>query len=163
VLILCRYLEVNYTLGNVGGGQLSANMMLEPPGSPISHDRIWREARVCLVRIWGSEYPAAEILDDLENYRGLDLLQECQKLKMTTWMLGTSATADAIPEHEKECLWRSMEILGKVRLTHTELLEQWLICVRISTTYWSLPEQYQTPVAVGSSGQCTTLHLITTQ
>lgn len=42
-------------------------------------DDLFRAGRSALPEIWGSIYPAEELLDDLENYRALELMHESIK------------------------------------------------------------------------------------
>lgn len=103
----------------MNGGQLSFDLLSLPPDSPLAYDRIWESARVCLPKLWGSEYPHEEILDDVENYRGLNFLHEVQKLKLSIWRLGLIQGQGTRMDHSKQSLWARSEEIREVRLSHT--------------------------------------------
>lgn len=104
-------------LGSMKGGQLSSYLMSVPANSPVLFNTLFEEARVCVAQIWGDAYPVEEILDDVENYRPLKFLNECQILKLQVWELGILSRRDrAIFEDMKET-WTRIEHLGEVSST----------------------------------------------
>ena len=55
-------------------------------GNPALHpDHLHRCARLWGRCYWGEQYPDLEILDDIENYRGLELLHQGIGLRYKTW------------------------------------------------------------------------------
>lgn len=57
-------------------------------GNPALHpDHLYRCARLWGRCFWGEQYPDQEILDDLENYRGLELVHKGMSLFHITWKL----------------------------------------------------------------------------
>lgn len=113
-----RYLDVHLALSNLNGGQLCLDLMSVPRDSPLSYDRIWEAARVCLPKLWGGEYPAEEILDDVENYRGLSFLQAGQKLKLSVWQLVVAAGKGDDVKESRQRLQKRIEQIGDVRHHH---------------------------------------------
>ena len=101
-------------LGNMDGGQLSLDLLSAPAESPIAYDHIFEQARRCLPKIWGSEYPVESLLDDVENYRGLSFLHACQKLKLSIWKLGIAAAQGKPVSDSKMRLWYRIEDTGEV-------------------------------------------------
>ena len=98
----------------MNGGQLSLDLLSMPPDSPLAYDRIWESARVCLPKLWGAKYPAEEILDDVENYRGLSFLFAGQKLQVHVWRLGVAQGQGKLVEDSKKALWKKIEEVGEV-------------------------------------------------
>jgi hypothetical protein len=107
-------MDVGLALGNYSGGQLSFDLLSLPPDSPLSYDRIWEQARLCLPKLWGDEYPYDQILDDAENYRGLSFLHTAQKLKLSIWRLGIAQEQGKYVEQSRHRLWLRLEETGKV-------------------------------------------------
>ncbi|KAL2817065.1 Rh-like protein/ammonium transporter [Aspergillus cavernicola] len=55
-------------------------------GNPALHpDRLYRCARLWGRCFWGKQYPEQEVSDDIENYRGLELLHAGMTLRYRTW------------------------------------------------------------------------------
>ncbi|KAL4928632.1 Rh-like protein/ammonium transporter [Aspergillus undulatus] len=55
-------------------------------GNPALHpDRLYRCARLWGRCFWGREYPDQEVSDDIENYRGLELLHAGMTLRYRIW------------------------------------------------------------------------------
>lgn len=107
--------DVILALGNLnGGGHLSLDLLSAPAKSPIAYDQLFEQARRCLPKIWGSEYPIEELLDDVENYRGLSFLTVCQKLKLSIWKFGVAKAQEKPVEGSAEGLWRRIEETGDV-------------------------------------------------
>lgn len=100
----------------MNGGHLSLDLLSAPTQSPIAYDQVFEQARRCLPKIWGSEYPVEELLDDVENYRGLSFLTVCQKLKLSIWKLGVAAAQGTVADESKERLWKRIEDTGEVRV-----------------------------------------------
>ena len=108
------YLDVGLVLGNMSGGQLSLDLLSLPPDSPLAYDRIWESARLCLPKVWGAEYPHEEILDDVENYRGLSFLHQVQKLKLSVWRLGLVQGQGKRMDESRQRLWVRIEEMEQV-------------------------------------------------
>jgi len=103
-------------LGGMGGGHLTTDLMNAPAESPVCYSRLFEESRVCVPQLWGSEYPAEELLDDIENYRPLKFLHACQELKLSVWRLGLGGTpmGDQAPRPNSRNLWREIVQVGEV-------------------------------------------------
>jgi hypothetical protein len=114
LLLFILYLDVGLALGNLSGGQLSFDLLSLPADSPLSYDRIWEAGRLCLPKLWGSAYPHEEILDDVENYRGLSFLHAAQKLKLSIWRLGIAKEHGKDIEESRKRLWIRIEETRKV-------------------------------------------------
>ncbi|KAI9373344.1 Rh-like protein/ammonium transporter [Aspergillus egyptiacus] len=55
-------------------------------GNPALHpDRLYRCARLWGRCFWGKQYPEQEVSDDIENYRGLELLHVAMILRYRIW------------------------------------------------------------------------------
>lgn len=116
------YDDVILALGNMNGGHLSLDLMAAPAKSPIAYEQIFEQARRCLPKVWGSEYPVEELLDDVENYRGLSFLTMCQTLKLSIWKLGLAKARGMVVDESKEQLWRRIEETGEVSARSSLLL-----------------------------------------
>ena len=103
-------------LGGLNGGQLSLDLLSAPAESPVAYDQIFEQARRCLPKVWGSDYPVEELLDDMENYRGLLFLTACQKLKISAWRIGKAAGEGKSVEDSKAELWSRIQDTGEVIL-----------------------------------------------
>lgn len=101
-------------LGGLGDGRLSMDLINEPLESPVSFDRLFDEARVCVPQLWGSDYPIEELIDDIENYRPLKFLYACQKLKLRVWKTGKAVVSGAQEVVSTGVLWKDIEQLGQV-------------------------------------------------
>lgn len=101
-------------LGGQGDGKLSMYLMDEPSNSPISFDRLFEEVRVCVPQLWGAEYPAEELLDDIENYRPLKFLYSCQALKLRIWKTGRTIIQGEDHIDGGNELWEDITQLGQV-------------------------------------------------
>jgi len=102
----------------MNGGHLSLDLLSAPTQSPIAYDQVFEQARRCLPKIWGAEYPVEELLDDVENYRGLSFLNICQKLKLSIWKLGVAAAQGGLVVDGKAQLWKRIEETGEVIVLH---------------------------------------------
>lgn len=98
----------------MNGGRLSLDLLSAPADSPVANDHLFEGARKCLPKIWGSDYPAEQLLDDVENYRGLYFLNTCQKLKLSVWRLGIAAGQGCAITEGKTWLWSKIQEAGDV-------------------------------------------------
>lgn len=101
----------------MNGGELSLDLLKAPAVSPVAYDQVFEQARRCLPKIWGPEYPIEELMDDVENYRGLSFLTVCQKLKLSVWKLGIAAARGHLVDESKMRLWNRIEETGEVSRT----------------------------------------------
>ncbi|CAG7954649.1 unnamed protein product [Penicillium olsonii] len=85
----------------------SLNDWVVQSGNPALHpDHLYRCARLWGRCFWGEQYPDEEVLDDIENYRALELLHAGFCLRHKTWkVLVESAAGTAAP---KESLLREI-------------------------------------------------------
>lgn len=120
-------MDVGLALGNLNGGQLSLDLLSLPSESPLFYDRVWESARLCLPKLWGADYPHEEILDDVENYRGLSFLHAVQKLKLSIWKLGITGEQGQPMQAIRQRLWDRIEEIQKVR---------WRVEGRRTSTDW---------------------------
>ena len=72
-------------------------------GNPaLQPDHLYRCARLWGRCFWGEQYPDEEVLDDIENYRALELLHVGFCLRHRTWKVlvesaaGTAESAEAL-------------------------------------------------------------------
>lgn len=100
-------------LGSMNGGRLSSYLMSVPAESPVFFNTIFEEARVCVAQLWGTAYPVEELLDDMENYRPLKFLNECQILKLRVWELGIASRRDQVEFEIMDETWTRIEHLGE--------------------------------------------------
>jgi hypothetical protein len=110
-------LDTTLALSNLGGGQLMQDLL--QADSHINQDRLFQEARTCLPRIWGSGYPAEQLLDDIENYRPLSLIQACFKLKTEVCSIGITSGRMAVDQSDLDRLWQKIETAGQVMSSRT--------------------------------------------
>ena len=116
-------MDVYFALGNINGGRLWMDLFSEAADSPISHDRLFHNARSCLPKLWGAQYPTSELLDDLENYRPLHFLHVCQKPKLGILNLANTSNSGPGEENGRQQLWKQIREIGEVRhLGPTEYL-----------------------------------------
>jgi hypothetical protein len=108
------HFDANFALSNRRGGYLFHSLLTAPLSSGINREQLFEESRTCLPRIWGSDYPEEEILDDFENYRGLSLLQIAMKLKVEVWRLGVAVRQGIAEIESMGRLWRKIENVEKV-------------------------------------------------
>jgi hypothetical protein len=109
-----RLLDTSLALGNLHGGDLAHHLLSQRADSHMHQDRLFQEARTCLPRIWGAEYPPEQLLDDIENYRPLSLLQACEKLKVDLWNLGITSKSVSVEQSDLDRLWQKIETAGQV-------------------------------------------------
>lgn len=81
----------------------SLNDYVTQSGNPaLQPDHLHRCARLWGRCFWGEQYPDEEVLDDIENYRALELLHDGFCLRHRTWKAlvdsaaGTADSADVI-------------------------------------------------------------------
>ncbi|EXJ79542.1 hypothetical protein A1O3_07821 [Capronia epimyces CBS 606.96] len=114
LLYFISLVDTSLALGNLRGGELTQDLLSLRADSHLHQDRLFQEARTCLPRIWGANYPPEQLLDDLENYRPLSLLQACEKLKIELWSLGITSTNAAVDQRDLDLLWQKIETAGQV-------------------------------------------------
>jgi hypothetical protein len=116
-LISNSIVDTHLALGNLGVGQLTQDLL--QADSHLHQDRLFQEARTCLPRMWGSEYPAEQLLDDLENYRPLSFLQACAKLKVEVWTLSMGFRRTTVDQRSLDQLWQKVKLDGQVMSSRT--------------------------------------------
>ncbi|KAM0425748.1 hypothetical protein ACHAPT_008996 [Fusarium lateritium] len=104
------YLDADSATGNVHGGQLCMDFSSREASDYISHERLFLSGRSILPKIWGDDYPVAETLDDLENYRPLRLYHLCQGAKLELLRLARSTTASDNVSLQR--LWQHIQNFG---------------------------------------------------
>ncbi|KIW19111.1 hypothetical protein PV08_03403 [Exophiala spinifera] len=111
LLYFISMVDTNLALGNLGVGQLTQDLL--KADSHLHQDRLFQAARTCLPRMWGPEYPAEQLLDDLENYRPLSFMQACAKLKVEVWTLGKALRSVAVDQSSLDQLWQKIKRDGE--------------------------------------------------
>lgn len=91
------------------------DLLSEGVDSPISHDRLFYDARSMFLKLWGAEYPETEVWDDIENFRPLYFFHLCQKSKLIFLNLTTASRFEGTDKRRYEDLWKRLEDLGEVR------------------------------------------------
>jgi hypothetical protein len=99
---------------NSQAGKLSLDLLLAPPTQSVSADRLFEEARVCLPKIYGSEYPVQEFMDDIENYRALSLLHKSQRIKLEVLSLGIASREVPVDKRMMSQLGDQIQRMGQV-------------------------------------------------
>jgi hypothetical protein len=122
ILLPASHFDANFVLSNRREGYLYQSLLTAPPSSGINREQLFEESRTCLPRIWGSEYPEEQILDDFENYRGLSLLQIAMKLKVDVWRLGVAVRQGMADDDSMERLWAQIQNVEKVIICISMLL-----------------------------------------
>ncbi|KAL4946745.1 hypothetical protein BDV06DRAFT_208403 [Aspergillus oleicola] len=69
----------------MGGTESLYEYVLESGNLAIHPDRLYRCARLWGRCFWGRQYPDQEVSDDIENYRGLELLHAGMTLRYKIW------------------------------------------------------------------------------
>lgn len=88
-------------------------------GNPALHpDYLHKCARLWGRCFWGSQYPDQEVLDDVENHRGLELLHEGMGLRYKTWQLVVDPTASS---YTTESLFTEMMGIRDVSRLHADM------------------------------------------
>jgi hypothetical protein len=86
-----RYIDAS--CGPIGLTE-SLNDYVEQSGNPaLQPDHLHRCARLWGRCFWGKQYPDEEVLDDIENYRALELLHAGFLLRHKTWKALTESAA----------------------------------------------------------------------
>ncbi|KAJ9645413.1 hypothetical protein H2204_000992 [Knufia peltigerae] len=111
LLYFISIVDTHLALGNLGVGQLTQELL--QADSHLHQDRLFQEARTCLPRMWGPEYPAEQLLDDLENYRPLSFIQACAKLKVEVWNLGLALRGLTVNQSSLDQLWQKIKHNGQ--------------------------------------------------
>lgn len=91
------------------------DLLSEAVDSPVSHDRLFYDARSMFLKLWGAEYPETEVWDDIENFRPLYFFHLCQKSKLNFLNLTTASRFEGTDKRGYEDLWKRLEDLGEVR------------------------------------------------
>lgn len=117
MLIRQSYLDVMLAMASMSRGQLASYLMSAPINSPVNFNNLFEDARVCVPQLWGPAYPVEELLDDVQNYRPLKFLGECQELKLVTWEVGVLARRGYVEPQRIESLWTKIQHLEEVGLT----------------------------------------------
>ncbi|EXJ90894.1 hypothetical protein A1O1_04000 [Capronia coronata CBS 617.96] len=112
LLFVTSFHDINLAMSNVNAGQLALDLFTAPPSAQISQDHLFDEARVCLPKIYGSAYPVEEYMDDIENYRALNLINKCQKLKLAILSLGIASKDGPIEQTAVKSIAAQIENLG---------------------------------------------------
>ncbi|KAJ5710610.1 hypothetical protein N7488_004766 [Penicillium malachiteum] len=99
----------------------------------LDMDQVFRETRNVHSTIWGQEYPAEEIVDDMSVYRPLALYHECNKFKskMIRVFQGSKSFIDHPISHK--ALHDELEQIGKPSglifrcedVSYTQAILQW--------------------------------------
>jgi len=103
----------------VGGQGLSSQSLLSQISQsslPLMNlERIYLNARIAGRRCWGEEYPADEVLDDLENYRALDVYHHTFVLRSRIWQLAMARYEGRECTDTPESLMKEINEIGEVR------------------------------------------------
>ncbi|KAJ5653415.1 hypothetical protein N7490_000418 [Penicillium lividum] len=77
-------------------------------------DKVFRETRNVHSTLWGQEYPAEEIVDDMSVFRPLELYHECNKFKSK--MIRVFRESNSLTNHpvSHKALYDELEQIGKV-------------------------------------------------
>ncbi|BDD60022.1 hypothetical protein MAP00_005189 [Monascus purpureus] len=117
ILLWISYLDV------IGGqGLCSRSLMTRMSESAVPQLKIellYRKSRLAGRHIWAGEYPENEVLDDIENYRPLELLHLNNLLRSRIWQLGVSRSEGQQTEDSPEML---MEDLTKIADKYQDIL-----------------------------------------
>ncbi|KAL4963762.1 Rh-like protein/ammonium transporter [Aspergillus stella-maris] len=82
-LLWILYIDASSRL--MGGTESLYEYVLESGNPAIHPDRLYRCARLWGRCFWGTQYPDQEVSDDIENYRGLELLHSGMTLRYKIW------------------------------------------------------------------------------
>jgi hypothetical protein len=83
----------------------------------LDMDQVFRETRNVHSTLWGQEYPADEIIDDMSVFRPLELYHECNKFKSKMLRVFQEAKSSINDSVSHEALHNELEQIGKVRST----------------------------------------------
>lgn len=106
-----RYVDI--TCLPMGTTESLFDYVLQAQNSSLDPDRLYRCARLWGRCYWGKQYPDKEVADDMENYRGLELLHEGMMLRYKLWKAfldGSDSTG-----HGSESLFAEMMAVRDVR------------------------------------------------
>ncbi|EXJ73475.1 uncharacterized protein A1O5_03236 [Cladophialophora psammophila CBS 110553] len=112
LLYYISYMDIYLAFSSMAGGRLWMDLLSEDADSPVSYDGLFYSARSCLPKLWGTQYPISELLDDLENYRPLHFLHLCQKPKLSILNLATSSDMGRSDRAGRQQLWKELTKLG---------------------------------------------------
>ncbi|KAL3454400.1 Rh-like protein/ammonium transporter [Aspergillus insuetus] len=79
------------------------DFVLQSGNQSLHPDRLYRCARLWGRCFWGQQYPEPEVSDDIENYRGLELLHTSMNLRHKIWQAFTDDPAET--EHQAKLVW----------------------------------------------------------
>ncbi|EAW06834.1 uncharacterized protein ACLA_085290 [Aspergillus clavatus NRRL 1] len=97
-LLWILYIDVNCRSVGVTGSLYDYVLQ---SGNPALHpDQLHRCARLWGRCFWGKRYPDQEVSDDMENYRGLELLHEAICLRYKIWQVLVGHPASAMASAE---------------------------------------------------------------
>lgn len=136
------HFDANFALSNQRGGFLFHSLLTAPPSSGINREYLFEESRTCLPRIWGSDYPEEEILDDFENYRALSLLQIAVKLKVEVWRLGVAVRQGIADRESMGRVWRKIENVEKVSLSMSILFACTSQISNLTTSFLTVKQDF---------------------
>ncbi|KAJ6129277.1 transcriptional regulator family: Fungal Specific TF [Penicillium capsulatum] len=92
-LLWTLYIDAN--CGPMGLTESLNDYVLESSNPALKPDHLHRCARLWGRCYWGEQYPDQEVLDDIENYRALELLNIGFTLRHRTWKVLVDSGADA--------------------------------------------------------------------
>lgn len=90
-----RYIEI--ICHPMGLDESLYDILLGSGNSDLHPDSLHRCARIWARCLWGEQYPDSQVMDDMENYRALELLHHSFLMRNKIWQLalGTSSTASS--------------------------------------------------------------------
>ncbi|KAF3401945.1 hypothetical protein F1880_009953 [Penicillium rolfsii] len=80
----------------------------------IDMDQVFRETRNAHSILWGQDYPAEEIIDDMSVFRPLELYHECNKFKCKMIRVLRVSTPFIGPPVSHQALRDELEYIGKI-------------------------------------------------
>lgn len=83
----------------------------------LDMDQVFRETRNVHSTLWGQEYPAEEIVDDMSVFRPLELYHECNKFKSKMIRVFRESRSFINDPVSHKALHDELEQIGKVRPT----------------------------------------------
>jgi len=95
----------------------SLNDYVAQSGNPaLQPDHLHRCARLWGRCFWGEQYPDEEVLDDIENYRALELLHAGFLLRHKTWKVLVESAAGTVESTKP--LFREILAIREVSAAH---------------------------------------------
>lgn len=88
--------------------------MSESAVPQLKIELLYRKSRLAGRHIWAGEYPENEVLDDIENYRPLELLHLNNLLRSRIWQLGVSRSEGQQTEDSPEMLMEDFTKIAEV-------------------------------------------------